>query len=80
MAIAMRPLTRRTVAFGVIIASAAALGAQDPASIVPVGGDLFVGLEGGGAWTFECDGGAADGAVRSVALGTGANRRVVRRQ
>jgi hypothetical protein len=47
--------------------------------IAPVGGDKFVGLEGGGEWTFER---AADasGAVKSLALGAGANRRVFVRQ
>jgi CubicO group peptidase (beta-lactamase class C family) len=47
--------------------------------IAPLGGDRFVGLEGGGEWTFER---AGDGAtpVRSVALGTGPNRRVFVRE
>ena len=44
--------------------------------IAPLGGDRFVGLEGGGEWMFE----RADesgGPVRSLALGTGENRRVL---
>lgn len=47
--------------------------------IAPLGGDRFVGLEGGGEWTFER---AGDGAssVKSLAIGTGANRRVLTRQ
>jgi hypothetical protein len=47
--------------------------------VVPLGNDRFVGLEGGGEWTFER---AADGTgpVRSLALGTGANRRVLVRE
>src|SRR5947207_1709678 len=47
--------------------------------IAPLGGDRFVGLEGGGEWTFER---AGDGAatVRSLAVGTGANRRVLVRE
>jgi len=47
--------------------------------IAPLGGDRFVGLEGGAEWTFER---AGDGAapVRSLAIGTGANRRVLVRE
>jgi CubicO group peptidase (beta-lactamase class C family) len=47
--------------------------------IAPVGGDLFVGLEGGGEWTFQraSDSGAR---VQSLALGGGQNRRVLTRQ
>jgi hypothetical protein len=47
--------------------------------IAPLGGDRFVGLEGGGEWMFErADEGA--GPVRSLAIGTGENRRVLLRQ
>ena len=47
--------------------------------IAPLGGDRFVGLEGGAEWTFERAGeGAAP--VRSLAIGTGANRRVLVRE
>ena len=46
--------------------------------IAPVGGDNFVGLEGGGAWDFERDG--ANGPVRAIASGTGPNRRVLTKQ
>ena len=47
--------------------------------IAPLGGDRFVGLEGGAEWTFEH---AGDGAtpVRSLAIGTGENRRVLVRE
>jgi CubicO group peptidase (beta-lactamase class C family) len=47
--------------------------------IAPLGGDRFVGLEGGGEWMFERveEGG---GPVRSLAIGTGDNRRVLVRQ
>ena len=43
--------------------------------IAPLGGDRFVGLEGGGEWTFER---AGDGTspIKSLANGTGPNRRV----
>lgn len=44
--------------------------------IAALGGDHFVGLEGGGEWLFErADEGT--GAVRSLALGNGENRRVL---
>jgi hypothetical protein len=46
--------------------------------IAPVGGDTFVGLEGGGAWDFERNG--ANGPVRAIASGTGPNRRVLTKQ
>jgi len=46
--------------------------------LAPVGGDLFVGLEGGGEWSFQrTDSGAR---VASLALGSGQNRRVLTRQ
>jgi len=47
--------------------------------VAPLGKDRFVGLEGGGEWTFER---AADGTgpVRSLALGAGQNRRVLVRE
>lgn len=46
--------------------------------IAPLGGDRFVGLEGGGEWTFQR---AGDGKspVQSVAIGAGPNRRVLQR-
>jgi CubicO group peptidase (beta-lactamase class C family) len=47
--------------------------------LAPVGGDLFVGLEGGGEWTFD-RGGDPNGPVKSIALGAGPNRRVLMRQ
>ncbi|HKW49828.1 MAG TPA: hypothetical protein VJN70_20390, partial [Gemmatimonadaceae bacterium] len=44
--------------------------------IAALGGDKFVGLEGGGEWMFErADEGT--GAVHSLALGNGENRRVL---
>jgi CubicO group peptidase (beta-lactamase class C family) len=60
------------------------LAVYDPRSrrsipLAPVGGDAFVGLEGGGAWAFE-RGDDANGPVRSLASGTGPNRRVFTRQ
>jgi CubicO group peptidase (beta-lactamase class C family) len=48
--------------------------------IVPVGGDVFVGLEGGGAWTFERAGTEPGSRVETLALGAGPNRRVLKRQ
>jgi CubicO group peptidase (beta-lactamase class C family) len=47
--------------------------------VAPLGGDRFVGLEGGGDWAFER---AGDGAsmVRSLVLGNGPNRRVLVRE
>ncbi|HEY2378178.1 MAG TPA: serine hydrolase domain-containing protein [Gemmatimonadaceae bacterium] len=47
--------------------------------IAPLGGDRFVGLEGGGEWTFERTGDLTS-PVRSIALGTGPNRRVLFRE
>jgi CubicO group peptidase (beta-lactamase class C family) len=47
--------------------------------LAPVGGDSFVGLEGGGEWTFD-RGGDPNGTVKSIALGAGPNRRVLMRQ
>jgi CubicO group peptidase (beta-lactamase class C family) len=44
--------------------------------IAPVGGETFVGLEGGGEWVFERDGSDRDGPVRRLATGIGGNRRV----
>ncbi|HEY7236442.1 MAG TPA: serine hydrolase domain-containing protein [Gemmatimonadaceae bacterium] len=47
--------------------------------LAPLGGDRFVGLEGGGEWMFErADEGG--GPVRSLAIGTGPNRRVLVRE
>jgi hypothetical protein len=45
--------------------------------LAPLGGDRFVGLEGGGEWAFER---ANGGAVQSLVNGTGPNRRVLVRQ
>jgi len=47
--------------------------------LAPVGGDAFIGLEGGGAWTFERTTDASS-RVRSLANGAGPNRRVLMRQ
>ena len=44
--------------------------------IVPLGGERFVGLEGGGDWTFE-RAEEGTGPVRSLVIGTGENRRVL---
>jgi CubicO group peptidase (beta-lactamase class C family) len=46
--------------------------------IAPVGDDSFVGLEGGGAWSFERA--ATGGPVKALANGTGPQRRVFVRQ
>ncbi len=48
--------------------------------LAPLGSDKFVGLEGGGEWTFERRGKGATGPVKTVALGSGPNRRVFVRQ
>ena len=46
--------------------------------LAPVGGDRFVGLEGGGEWAFERT--SDSGAFQSLVNGTGTNRRVFVRQ
>ena len=45
--------------------------------LAPTGLDVFVGLEGGGEWSFER---GETGAVKAIASGAGANRRVFPRQ
>jgi len=56
---------------------------QSPAKrsipLVPTGNDQFVGLEGGGVWTFDRDG-EGSGPVKAIAQGVGPNRRVFARQ
>lgn len=47
--------------------------------LAPVGGDNFVGLEGGSAWVFERSGDVG-APVRSITVGSGPNRRVLTRQ
>ena len=47
--------------------------------IAAVGVDTFVGLEGGGAWSFERTG-DANSPVRAIVSGTGPNRRVLTKQ
>jgi hypothetical protein len=47
--------------------------------LAPTGTDQFVGLEGGGAWSFDRDG-EGTGPVKSIAQGAGPNRRVYVRQ
>jgi len=47
--------------------------------VAPLGNDRFVGLEGGGEWTFE-RGPDGTGPVRSLAIGAGQNRRVLLRE
>ena len=47
--------------------------------LAPVGGDLFVGLEGGGEWPFD-RGGDPNGTVKSIVRGAGPNRQVLMRQ
>jgi len=47
--------------------------------LAPVGVDAFVGLEGGGQWSFERVG-DANSAIKSIANGAGPNRRVLIRQ
>jgi CubicO group peptidase (beta-lactamase class C family) len=46
--------------------------------LAPVGGDLFVGLEGGGEWSFQRS--ESGDRVASLALGAGQGRRVLVRQ
>jgi CubicO group peptidase (beta-lactamase class C family) len=48
--------------------------------LAPVGGDAFVGLEGGGEWHFERDASDPNGPVRALVAGIGPNRRVFTRQ
>jgi CubicO group peptidase (beta-lactamase class C family) len=47
--------------------------------LAPVGADAFVGLEGGGAWSFERTGDASS-PVRAIINGVGPNRRVFVKQ
>ncbi len=47
--------------------------------LAPVGGDRFVGLEGGGEWSFDRDA-EGSGPVKALTQGLGANRRVYARQ
>jgi CubicO group peptidase (beta-lactamase class C family) len=47
--------------------------------LAPVGTDRFVGLEGGGEWTFDREG-EGSGPIKSIAQGVGPNRRVFVRQ
>jgi hypothetical protein len=44
------------------------------------GGDVFVGMDGGGEWTFARANTDASAEVRSLASGTGQNRRVSDKQ
>ena len=62
-----------------LIGSQSGRAAHRSLPLVPVGGDLFVGREGGGEWPFERSGGA-NTPVQSLALGMGSNRRVLTRQ
>jgi CubicO group peptidase (beta-lactamase class C family) len=48
--------------------------------IVPVGPDVFVGMDGGGEWTFGRANTDASAEVRTLASGTGQNRRVFNKQ
>lgn len=53
--------------------------AKHAVPLVPIGGDVFAGMEGGGRWTFVRE--SSDGGrVRALALGSGANRRELLRQ
>ncbi|HEY6827019.1 MAG TPA: serine hydrolase domain-containing protein [Gemmatimonadaceae bacterium] len=47
--------------------------------LAPIGGDRFVGLEGGGEWSFDRDG-EGGGPVKALSQGAGPNRRVYNRQ
>jgi CubicO group peptidase (beta-lactamase class C family) len=47
--------------------------------LAPVSADRFVGLEGGGEWTFDREG-EGSGPIKSIAQGVGPNRRVFVRQ
>jgi CubicO group peptidase (beta-lactamase class C family) len=55
-------------------------GARRSIPLAAVGGDVFVGLEGGSEWTFDRAAAAAASPVRAIVLGTGSNRRVFTRQ
>jgi CubicO group peptidase (beta-lactamase class C family) len=73
-----------TTRFDISVAPGGTLAVYNPAArrslpLAPVGGDKFVGLEGGGEWAFERDGDAS-ASVRSLAIGAGPNRRVLARQ
>jgi hypothetical protein len=48
--------------------------------LAPVGGDVFVGMDGGGEWTFSRANTDASAEVRSLASGVGQNRRVYNKQ
>ncbi|HWJ12737.1 MAG TPA: serine hydrolase domain-containing protein [Gemmatimonadaceae bacterium] len=56
---------------------------QSPAKrsipLAPTGNDQFVGLEGGGVWSFDREG-EGSGPVKAIAQGVGPNRRVFARQ
>jgi CubicO group peptidase (beta-lactamase class C family) len=74
-----------TARFDVSVGANGRLAAYDPAArrslpVIPVGGDVFVGLEGGGEWTFERAGAAPGSPVHALVIGAGGNRRVFTRQ
>jgi CubicO group peptidase (beta-lactamase class C family) len=76
---------RDTVVYEVSVAPGGMLLASNVAQkhavpIVPVAADAFIGLEGGGAWTFERAGAGVDAAIKSLAIGAGPNRTVLIRQ
>jgi CubicO group peptidase (beta-lactamase class C family) len=48
--------------------------------LAPIGADLFVGLEGGGEWTFDRAGSEPGARVRALLIGPAANRRTLVRQ
>jgi hypothetical protein len=49
-----------------------------PLPLIPLGGDVFAGMEGGGRWTFVRD--SATGRVRALSVGQGGNRQELIRQ
>jgi hypothetical protein len=76
---------RDTIVFEISVATGGMLSATNVAQkhaipIVPVAADAFIGLEGGGPWTFERNNSGADAAIKSLAIGAGPNRTILIRQ
>lgn len=68
--------TIRATANGLVVTANTPVG--HPLPLVPVGGDVFAGMEGGGRWTFVRD--SATGRVRALSVGQGRNRQELIRQ
>ena len=76
---------RDTVVFEISVAPGGMLSANNVSQkhavpIVPVCTDAFIGLEGGGPWTFERNGPGAGAPIKSLFIGAGQNRRELIRQ